>query len=217
MVSLLCIGKCRHWSALCWNDQGENCWNVWACFIVSYWCQVVIYLYFIKCQRVFIYSVEPSCRIIIKKLFGFTLHFYHYHRTVMKFFVSLTWNIGAGYQKLKPKVLRMTKRMTLRQKVLMKAGTLKMIQIGFGASARNHTTIVLWYVVTCVKTGFMASVSVSPKAWVCCLYIAWSIHMTFLSPYKENSVLQHILYITCLKKEAVISRSNCIDFMLEVI
>jgi len=44
---------------------------------------------------------------------------------------------------LKPKVLRMTKRMTLRQKVPMKAGTLKMIQIGCGASARNHTTIVL--------------------------------------------------------------------------
>jgi len=144
----------------------------------------VIYLYFIKCQRVFIYSVEPSCRIIIKKSFGFALHFHHYHPTVMKFFVLLTWNIGADYQKLKPKVLRMTKR-TLRQKVLMKAGTLKMIQIGCGASARNHTIIVLWYVVTCVKTGFMASVSVSPKAWVCCLNIAWSIYMTFLSVYKK--------------------------------
>jgi hypothetical protein len=44
---------------------------------------------------------------------------------------------------LKPKLLRMTKRMTLRQKDLMKAGTLKMIQIGCGASARNHTIIVL--------------------------------------------------------------------------
>jgi hypothetical protein len=40
-------------------------------------------------------------------------------------------------------MLRMMKRMTLRQKVLMKAGTLKMIQIDFGASARNHTIIVL--------------------------------------------------------------------------
>jgi hypothetical protein len=44
---------------------------------------------------------------------------------------------------LKLKVLRMTKRMTLMQKVLMKAGTLKMIQIGCGASARNHTIIGL--------------------------------------------------------------------------
>jgi hypothetical protein len=39
-------------------------------------------------------------------------------------------------------MLRMMKRMTLRQKVLMKVGTLKMILIGFGASARNHILIV---------------------------------------------------------------------------
>jgi hypothetical protein len=50
-------------------------------------------------------------------------------------------------------------------------GTLMMIQIGCGASARNHTIIIL-YVVTCVKTGFMDSVSLSPKARVRCLYIA---------------------------------------------
>jgi hypothetical protein len=39
-------------------------------------------------------------------------------------------------------MLRMMMMMIQRQKVLMKAGTLKMIQIDFGASARNHTIIV---------------------------------------------------------------------------
>jgi hypothetical protein len=40
-------------------------------------------------------------------------------------------------------MLRMMKKMTLRQKVLMKVGTLKMIRTDFGASARSHTIIVL--------------------------------------------------------------------------
>lgn len=86
-------------------------------------------------------------------------------------------NVGADYQR--PKMLRMMKKMTLREKVLMKVGTLKMIQIGFGASARNHIIIVLWYVVTLVRTGSMASVLVSPKAWVRCLF-TFSIYISFM-------------------------------------